>query len=108
MLATQRDQLTRERQQLLVALVPVEPRDLVVLAPRVVVASLRAAPLVSAEQHWDALRQEQRRQEVALLTCAERVHLRVVGRALDAAVPRPVVVGAVPVSLAVRLVVLLV
>ena len=91
-----------------VALVPVEPRDLVVLAPRVVVAALRAAPLVAAEQHRHALREQQRREEVPLLARAQRVDRRIVGRPLGPAVPRAVVVGAVLVALAVRLVVLLV
>ena len=40
--------------------VPVEPRDLVVLAVGVVVAALGAAELVAAEQHRHALRQQQR------------------------------------------------
>ena len=54
-------------EQLLVDVVPVEPRDLVVLAVGVVVPALRAADLVAAEQHRNALREEQRRQDVALL-----------------------------------------
>ena len=53
-------------------------------------------------------RQQQRRQEVALLAGPQRQDLRVVGRALDAAVPGPVVALAVAVVLAVGLVVLLV
>ena len=88
--------------------IPVEPRELVVLAPRVVVAVLRAAQLVAAEQHRHALREQQRRQEVALLARAQRVDRGIVGRPFDAAVPRAVVVGAVVVVLAVRLVVLVV
>ncbi len=87
---------------------PVEPGDLVVLAVGVVVAALRAADLVAAEQHRHALRQQQRGQQVALLACPQREHLGVVGRSLDAAVPRAVVVLAVAVVLAVGLVVLLV
>src|SRR5207248_6270908 len=97
-----------EELALSVAELPVEPRELVVLAPRVVVAVLRAAELVAAEQHRDALREEQRGEEVPLLARAEHTHLRVVRRPLDAAVPRAVVVGAVAVLLEVRLVVLLV
>ena len=101
--AAQRDQPLRERRAARAALVvelPVEPGDLVVLAPGVVVAALRAAELVAAEQHRHALREEQRGQEVALLARAQRVDLRVVGLALDAAVPGAVVVGAVAVVLA--------
>ena len=87
---------------------PLVPGELVVLAPGVVVAVLRAAELVAAEQHRHALGEEQRGEEVALLAPAQRVDLGVVGLALDAAVPRAVVVGAVAVVLAVGLVVLLV
>ena len=75
---------------------------------RVVVALLRAPQLVAAEQHRDALREEERREEVARLAQAERLDLRVVGLAFDAAVPAAVVVGAVAVLLAVGVVVLVV
>src|SRR4051794_30634576 len=102
------DQSPCELEQLLVAVGPVEPRQLVVLAPRVVVAVLRPPPLVAAEQHRHALREEQRGEEVAYLTLTQRVDLRIVGRAFDAAVPGAVVGRAVVVVLAVRLVVLLV
>src|SRR5581483_10010793 len=87
---------------------PVEPRKLVVLAVGVVVALLRAAHLVAAEQHRYALGKEERRQEVALLAGAAVQHVGVVGRALDATVPRAVEALAVVVVLAVGLVVLLV
>ena len=53
-------------------------------------------------------REQQRGEEVLLLAGAQRVDLRVVGLALDAAVPRAVVVGAVAVVLEVGLVVLVV
>ena len=65
----------RARRQL-----PVEPGDLVVLAPGVVVAALGAAHLVAAEQHRHALREQQRRQEVALLARAQLDDRGVVGR----------------------------
>src|SRR5437763_1410473 len=42
MLAPEPDQVDHEPAQLLIGVLPVEPRDLVVLAPRVVVAALRA------------------------------------------------------------------
>ena len=87
---------------------PVHPGDLVVLAVGVVVASLGAPDLVAGQQHRDALRQQQRGEEVALLPRPQREHRLVVGRALDAAVPGPVVVAAVPAVLAVGLVVLVV
>ena len=50
--------------------------------------------------------QQQHGQEVLDLPVAQRLDVRIVGRALDAAVPAQVVVGAVAVVLAVRLVVL--
>ena len=82
-----------EGQQVLVAVRPVEPGDLVVLAVGVVVAALRAAHLVAVEQHRHPLRQQQGGQQVALLAGPQRQDVRIVGRALDAAVPRPVVVS---------------
>jgi len=54
------------------------------------------------------LRQHQRRQEVAPLAGAEVVDLRIVGGALDAVIPRAVVVCPVAVVLEVCLVVFLV
>ena len=101
-----RDEPLREGEQLLVDLVPAEPGELVVLAPRVVVAPLRAPELVAAEQHRHALREQQRDEEVAHLPPAQRDDRRIVGRALDAVVPGAVVVRPVAVALQVRLVVL--
>jgi hypothetical protein len=102
------DQPAGELQQVLVGARPVVPRCLIVLAIAVVVAVLGAADLVAAEQHRHALRQHQRREEIAHLPVAERDDLRVVARPLDAAVPRAVVALAVAVVLAVGLVALLV
>ena len=87
---------------------PVVPGHLVVLAVAVVVAVLRAPDLVAAEQHRHALRQQQRREEVALLARAQRETRACLVGALDAAVPGAVVAFAVAVVLAVRLVVLVV
>ena len=94
--------------EVLVDVVPVEPRELAVLAVGVVVAVLGAAELVAAEDHRHALRQQQRREDVAPLAGAQGEDLLVVGLALDAAVPRAVVRLAVAVVLAVGLVVLVV
>ncbi len=85
---------------------PVHPRDLVVLDVGVVVAALGAAPLVAGGQHRDAVGQAQGRDQVGGLPAAQREDRRVVGLALLATVPGPVVVGAVTVALAVGLVVL--
>src|SRR5581483_1497956 len=67
MLAAQPEEVTREFEQGGVGVLPVEPRELGVLAPGVVVAVLCATELVAAEQHGDALREHERREEVALL-----------------------------------------
>src|SRR2546423_11187458 len=88
--------------------VPVEPRNLVVLTPGVVVAALRARRLVTGDEHRDALRQQQRREEVSHLPPADGVDGGVLGGAFDALVVTDVVVVAVAVAFAGRLVVLLV
>ena len=94
--------------EVVVDVVPVEPRQLGVLAVGVVVAGLGAADLVAAEDHRHALREQQGGEDVAALLGAQGEHLLVVGLALDAAVPRAVVRLAVAVVLAVGLVVLVV
>ena len=102
--------LSREGEQLappVVELSPVDPRDLVVLRVRVVVAVLRPRDLVAMRQHRHALGEGERRDEVAHHPKA-RVENSLIGRvALDAPVAADVVVVAVAIVLAVRLVVLL-
>src|SRR5688572_24060883 len=93
---------------LAVAVVPVDPGDLVILAVGVVVALLRAAELVACEQHRRALREQQRAEHVLHLALAQAADRLYLGRPLDAVVPRAVVRVAVLVLLAIRLVVLLV
>src|SRR4029079_12966957 len=97
-----------EMKQMLVDVFPVVPRNLVVLAVRVVVAALRPADFIPAQQHRHPLREHQRRQEVAGLTAPKREHLRIVRRTFLTAVPRAVVALAVAVLFSVRLVVLLI
>src|SRR6516225_3314061 len=77
----------------------------VVLAVGVVVAGLGPADLVTTKDHRYSLRDEQGGQQVANLPPAKGEDARVVGRAFNAAVPRAVVVAAVPVGLAVCVVV---
>ena len=90
----------------LVRSVPVEPRGLVVLVVRVVVPSLRSGELVTGDEHRDAVAEQQQTHRVAELAATQRHHLRRhVDVALPATVPRPVVVVAVGVVPAVRLVV---
>src|SRR5205807_3874890 len=108
MLFAQCGQAPREVEQNEVGVLPVVPGDLVVLAVRVVVAALRAADLVAAQDHRHTLRDEQRREQVLALPAPLRDDVRIVGRTLGAAVPRSVVALAVAVLLAVLLVVLLV
>ena len=69
---------------------------------------LRPAALVAGGDHRDAVGQAQGRDQVRRLPVPQREHALVVGLALDPAVPRAVVVRAVPVVLTVGLVVLLV
>src|SRR5437588_547340 len=103
-------EVARELQKVapLLVQVPVEPRNLVVLTPGVVVAALRSRRLVPGDEHRDALRQQERREEVSHLPPADGVNRRVFGRAFDAVVETEVVVVPVAVAFAVRLVVLLV
>ena len=91
-----------------IGVAPVDPADFVVLRIGIVVAALRIADLVAGKQHRDALREHQRRNEVALLLLAQREDALVLGGTLGAAVPRAVVVVAVAVVLAIGLVVLVV
>jgi len=83
----QLDEAAGEVVQRHVATAPVEPRDLVVLTPGIVVAVLRSPPLVATEHHRDTLREQQRREEVPLLPRAQRENRTVLRRAFDAAVP---------------------
>ena len=104
------DEVARRGEELLLPglEVPVDPRRAVVLAVGVVVAALRAPQLVTGVDHRDAGRQQQRAEQVADGQGSGGEHRRVVGRALDPVVPRAVAVAAVPVVLAVGLVVLVV
>src|SRR5262245_1288593 len=108
MLGPEPNQIAHEAEKRAVGVLPVVPRGLVVLAVGVVVSVLRPPDLVAAGQHRHALRQEQRREEIALLPAAKAVHVRIVGRPFGAAVPRSVVSLAVATVFAVGLVVLLV
>ena len=78
----------------------------IVLAVGVVVALLGAAEFVAAQQQRHPEGEQQGGQHGAALAGPQGDDVGVVGRPLGAAVPRPVVVGAVAVVLAVGLVVL--
>jgi hypothetical protein len=97
-----------EERLLLRGEIPVEPRQVVVLAVRVVVSVLGVAEFVACKDHGHALREHHRRDDVSLLPLAEREDLGIVGRPLGAAVPAFVVIRSIAVPLAVRVVVLLI
>ncbi len=101
------DQTLDPRHHVLVDLVPVQPRDLVVLAVAVVVAALGVTDLVATQDHGAALRQEHGGKQVAPLPPSQRNDAGIAALALDTAVPGTVVVTAIQVVLAVGLVVLL-
>lgn len=110
MLLPYRDELLEEVERLRVVrhVVPVEPRNLVVLAVGVVVPSLRPSYLVPCDEHRRSLRNHQRREEILYLPLARLVYLRVDDGALEPVVVAEVVVVPVAVVLAVLLVVLVV
>src|SRR6516162_806173 len=87
---------------------PVKPAGLVVLAVGVVVATLGAPHFIAHLNHGQAQREQGYRKQVLHLAISQLLHCRIVRWALDATVPASVVVRAVAVVLAVRLVVLLV
>src|SRR5208282_6716352 len=102
------DQFSRELKEALTVVVPipVKPVELVVLAIGIVVAMLRPAEFVSAQNHRHALRKKHSAHQVATLTPAKPIHRRVLRWPFLAAIPRVVVVVPVPVFFAVRFVVL--
>ncbi len=70
----------------LVCLIPMHPGEVAVLGVGVVVALLGATEFVTVQHHRHPLREQKSREEIALLTTAQREHGGVVCRALDAAV----------------------
>src|SRR5690606_26650990 len=85
-----------------------QPRQLVVLAVRVVVPALALPKLVARGQHGHTLRKEQRGQEIALLLRAQCIYGLIVCRAFSTAVPRPVMTFPIVVFFLVGIVVLFV
>src|SRR2546430_14876164 len=76
MLPPQGDHACGESQKILVGLLPVHPGNFVVLAIRIVVSPLCPRNLVAMEQHWNALRQQKRAQEIPSLLRSEGVYFR--------------------------------
>src|SRR5215469_13908562 len=87
---------------------PVEPANFIVLTIGIVVAVLGSPALVAHQKHWKAKRENRDSQEILDLAIPQFLNGRVVARALDTAVPTPIVIGAIAVILAVGLVVLIV
>src|SRR5262249_44813720 len=85
---------------------PVEPRGLVVVTVVVVIAVLGAPHFVAHQGHGSAEREERQGQEILYLTVPERLDRAIVRWAFHAAVPAPVVIGAVAIVLAVPFIVL--
>src|SRR5690349_14802641 len=86
-------------------MLPIKPRDIVVLAISIVVAALRPADFVSSEQHRNTERQQQGGEQVALLAVAQGNNVRIGGRSLDPVIRAVVAVASVAVVLAIGLVV---
>ena len=87
---------------------PIEPVPVFILAISVVVAVLGASAFVAHIEHRDPLADKEKSNGVFLLPQPECIDLCVFRRALNAAVPAVVVIGAVVVVFAVVQVVLLV
>ena len=85
---------------------PVKPRDLVVLAIGIIVATLRPTAFIPRQNHRHALAQHERRQHVLDLPRSQGRDFRVVGRSFHAIVRAVAMVIPVSILLAVGLVVL--
>ena len=93
---------------ILFQIIPIEPRDLVVLTVGIVVALLGVAHLVAREYHGDTLTDHQQGDGVFHLTVTQGVDVGVVRWTLATTVPTVVMVLAIAVVFAVGLVVLVV
>src|SRR5206468_2445765 len=70
---------------------PVNPAQLVVLAIRVVVATLCSAELIACQEHRNTLREEQAGQQITRLAGAQLNYRWIADRTLGAAIPAPIV-----------------
>jgi hypothetical protein len=87
---------------------PIEPTDFAVLAIGVIIPSLSPSHLVSHQHHGHTERQQCNRQKILDLSITERLDHRVIGWPFDAAIPTPIVIAAISVSMSVCFVVFLV
>jgi hypothetical protein len=94
-----------QKLSLLVRDIPVQPRDIIVLTIRVVVASLRMADFIAGQDHRDTRGLEQGGHEVSLLSRSQCIDRKVFGRSLDATIPAVFVVDAVLIIFAIGVVV---
>src|ERR1700722_9607015 len=85
---------------------PIKPADFVVLAIRVIVATLGTSHLVASADHRNSQRHHHDGDEVFDLSPAQILDLLIIRRTFDAAVPAQVVIRTIPISFAVRFVVL--
>ena len=84
---------------------PIEPTDLVVLAIRVVIASLRASYFIPGQDHGDPLREHENGEKVLDLALAQRINRRTARLPFHAAVPTPILVKAISILFPVGLIV---
>src|SRR5260370_31092084 len=110
MVPAERNYVFEEPEQPLILLhqLPIEPANLVILAISIVVSLLRPPDLISAQEHRNASREEQNRRKILDLQLAQRLNVGIVRCSLDATIPAQIIVDAIPVILAVGLVVLVI
>ena len=87
---------------------PLRPGYLVILAVSVVITLLGTPAFVTAAQHRHALREKKRAEEIPLLSAPKSVDLWILRRTFGPTVPRLIVVVAVLIVFAVRLVMFIV
>src|SRR6266568_5013480 len=85
---------------------PVHPTQRIVVTITIIIAMLRSPNFITHEQHRYSAAEEKQGSGVLHLSTTKLVHAGVIGFALPSAIPAIVVVGAVVVPLAIRLVVL--
>src|SRR5262249_31072271 len=85
---------------------PIDPTDLVVLAPGIIVAALRSQEFVAGQEHRHALRKQQSGYQIFRLAQAQSIDRRIARRSFDTAVPTVVEFGTVDLTLSVHAVVL--
>src|SRR5207249_10126992 len=85
---------------LLFVTLPVKPTDVVLLTIGVVIAVLCSTPLISAAEHRHASGNKACREKIAALPVAQRVNLRVFGRAFGAVTPPQIIISVLPVCVA--------